>query len=83
MILTCLASFTVFICFDFCTSDLCSSCCLRTSSLYDVFVLRSVDTLLVFIGSLPTMTCIHAGSLNRAPASAGVRAGMSPLPGGR
>ena len=46
VILTFLASFTVFICFDFRTSDLCSSCCLRTSSLYDVFVLRSVDTLL-------------------------------------
>ena len=27
--------------------------------------------------------CIHPGSLNRVPASAGVRAGMSPLPGGR
>jgi len=28
-------------------------------------------------------TCIPPGSLNRVPASAGVRAGMSPLPGGR
>ena len=27
--------------------------------------------------------CIPPGSLNRVPASAGVRAGMSPLPGGR
>ena len=30
-----------------------------------------------------TQPCIPPGSLNRAPASAGVRAGMSPLPGGR
>ena len=27
--------------------------------------------------------CIPPGSLNRVPASAGVQAGMSPLPGGR
>ena len=26
---------------------------------------------------------LHPGSLNRVPASAGVKAGMSPLPGGR
>ena len=57
-ILTFSASFTVFICFDFCTSDLRSSCCLRSSSLYDVFVLRSVDTLLVFIWGLHTMTSL-------------------------
>ena len=30
----------------------------------------------------PTQPCIPPGSLNRVPASAGVRAGMSPLPGG-
>jgi len=30
-----------------------------------------------------TQPCISPGSLNRVPASAGVRAGMSPLPGGR
>jgi len=30
-----------------------------------------------------TQPCIHPGSLNRVPASAGVRAGMSPLLGGR
>jgi len=30
-----------------------------------------------------TQPCITLGSLNRVPASAGVRAGMSPLPGGR
>jgi len=29
-----------------------------------------------------TQPCIPLGSLNRVPASAGVRAGMSPLPGG-
>ena len=30
-----------------------------------------------------TQPCIPLGSLNRVPASAGVTAGMSPLPGGR
>jgi len=30
-----------------------------------------------------TQPCISAESLNRVPASAGVRAGMSALPGGR
>jgi len=30
-----------------------------------------------------TQPCIRPGSLNRVPASAGVKAGMSPLPGGR
>jgi len=30
-----------------------------------------------------TQPCIPPGSLNRVPASAGVRVGMSPLPGGR
>jgi len=30
-----------------------------------------------------TQPCIPSGSLNRVPASAEVRAGMSPLPGGR
>ena len=30
-----------------------------------------------------TQRCIASGSLNRVPASAWVRAGMSPLPGGR
>ena len=34
-------------------------------------------------GSRSTQPCIPPGSLNRVPASAGVRAGMSPLPGGR
>jgi len=30
-----------------------------------------------------TQSCIPPGSLNRVPASAGVKAGMSPLSGGR
>jgi len=30
-----------------------------------------------------TQPCIPPGSLNRVPASVGVKAGMSPLPGGR
>ena len=38
-------------------------------------VIRSVDT--------STQPWIPPGSLNRVPASAGVKAGMSPLPGGR
>jgi len=32
---------------------------------------------------MSTQPCIPPGSLNRVPASAGVRAGMSPLPGDR
>ena len=32
---------------------------------------------------MSTQPCIPSRSLNRVPASAGVRAGMSPLPGGR
>ena len=42
----------------------------------------SVSLDLVF-NSRSTQPCIPPGSLNRVPASAGVRAGMSPLPGGR
>jgi len=40
----------------------------------------------VFVCNQPTrpaQPCIPLGSLNRVPASAGVKAGMSPLPGGR
>jgi len=39
----------------------------------------------LFTPSLPrsTQPCIPLGSLNRVPASAGVKAGMSPLLGGR
>jgi len=33
--------------------------------------------------TVSTQPCIPPGSLNRVPASAGVRAGMSALPGGR
>ena len=33
--------------------------------------------------TMSAQPCIPPGSLNRVPASAGVRAGMSPLPGGR
>jgi len=35
------------------------------------------------LSSRSTQPCIPPGSLNRVPASAGVRAGISPLPGGR
>ena len=34
-------------------------------------------------GPRSTQPCIPPGSLNRVPASAGVTAGMSPLPGGK
>jgi len=64
-----LASFTVFVCFDFCTSDLRSSCCLRTSSLYDAFVLRSVDTLLLSIWGLHTMTSLSWLAIRAATVS--------------
>jgi len=39
----------------------------------------------LFAPSVPrsTQPCIPSGSLNRVPASAGVKAGKSPLPGGR
>ena len=41
------------------------------------FIIRSLPPL------RSTQLCIPPGSLNRVPASAGVTAGMSPLPGGR
>jgi len=39
----------------------------------------------LFTPSVPrsTQPCIPSGSLNRVPASAGIKAGKSPLPGGR
>jgi len=37
----------------------------------------------VYCSFRSTQPCIPPGSLNRGPASAGVKAGMSPLPGGR
>ena len=48
----------------------------------------STLTWLNILGNLTLLTrstqpCIPPGSFNRVPASAGVRAGMSPLPGGR
>jgi len=36
-----------------------------------------------YVHTTSTQPCIPPGSLNRVPASAGVRAGMSPLSGGR
>ena len=50
---------------------------------------RTVNTILLFVFGMAsrytrsTQPCIPPGSLNRVPASAGVRAGMSPRPGGR
>ena len=37
----------------------------------------------LFVRHRSTQPCIPPGSLNRVPASAGLKAGMSPLPGGR
>jgi len=53
-----------------------------------VALMRSNTCLLLWLWPPHTHTrstqpCIPPGSLNRVPASAGVRAGMSPLPGGR
>ena len=45
--------------------------------------LRVVNTHLLVRLPRSTQPCIPPGSLNRVPASAGVKAGMSPLPGGR
>jgi len=42
-----------------------------------------VATLVLVAIIRSTQPCIPPGSFNRVPASAGVRAGMSPLPGGR
>ena len=41
------------------------------------------STLTARLTTRSTQPCIPPGSLNRVPASAGVRAGLSPLPGGR
>ena len=38
---------------------------------------------LIYAANRSTQPCTPPGSLNRVPASAGVRAGMSALPGGR
>ena len=40
-------------------------------------------TRIVQYSTRSTQPCIPPGSLNRVPASTAVRAGMSPLPGGR
>ena len=45
--------------------------------------LFDVDRYISTIATRSTQPCIPPGSLNRVPASAGVRTGMSPLPGGR
>jgi len=44
---------------------------------------NNVFGLMIRIRSRSTQPCIPPGSLNRVPASAGVKAGKSPLPGGR
>ena len=46
-------------------------------------VVRIIHLLQGTCHSRSTQPCIPPGSLNRVPASAGVRAGMSPLLGGR
>jgi len=42
-----------------------------------------IPALRLYVPSRSTQPCIPLGSLNRVPASAGVKAGMSTLPGGR
>jgi len=51
--------------------------CVHVYVLYELFFVHNV----VYLKA--TQPCIPPGSLNRVPASAGVKAGMSPLPGGR
>ena len=53
--------------------------------LYDVSTgeSESVSAETAWPTTTSTQPCIPPGSLNRVPASARVRAGMSPLPGGR
>ena len=48
-----------------------------------VTVFERVYHLGLYQPTMSTQPCIPPGSLNRVPASAGVTAGMSPLPGGR
>ena len=48
-----------------------------------VTVFERVYHLVLYQPTRSTQPCIPPGSLNRVPASAGVTAGMSPLPGGR
>jgi len=48
-----------------------------------LLMISSTTTLIVMLVSCTIQPCIPSGSLNRVPASAGVKAGKSPLPGGR
>ena len=56
---------------------------LRAAVESDVAAVARVLRPLCSHSTRPTQPCIPPGSLDRVPASAGVRAGMSPLPGGR
>jgi len=49
----------------------------------EMYSLHSAKNLTEGACNRSTQPCIPPGSLNRVPASAGVKAGMSPLPGGR
>jgi len=67
-----------------------SSCCVnddrnrRRPGRFDTYSgLNCATCLQVPLVSRSTQPCIPPGSLNRVPASAGIRAGMSALPGGR
>jgi len=57
---------------------------MQSASLYDNFHKRG--NYVITVHNQPTRStqpCIPPRSLNRVPASAAVKAGMSPLPGGR
>jgi len=57
--------------------------------IFDILVISAFATNSMHLGvtqaskTRSTQPCIPPGSLNRVPASAVVRVGMSPLPGGR
>jgi len=46
-------------------------------------IVKHSETLIIWRASCYTQPCVPPGSLNRVPASAGVKAGKSPLPSGR
>ena len=62
---------------------LCTVSVLQVSRRHDVTVLTAEAETNKYIWSRSTQPCIPPESLNRVPASAGVKAGMSPLPDGR
>ena len=66
---------------QYCTRNVHSWYCILIS--YWLHRVRVMENLTRLNSTRSTQPCIPPGSLNRVPASAGVRAGTSPLPGGR